>query len=75
MERWTGAVGEIVTEEGGKQVLVAEIVGGKGYGWACLGAAVACGVVGIWVSDLFWRGVDRQSVRAARWVEGLVVRR
>lgn len=27
-----------------------------------------------WVADLFWRGVDKPSVRVARWVEGRVRR-
>jgi peptidoglycan/LPS O-acetylase OafA/YrhL len=36
-------------------------------------AFVVMTVVSVWVADLFWRGVDMNCVRVAKWVEGRVV--
>lgn len=81
-DRWTGMVGELKWVDNGYGELVEEVVrtevmevGSWGYFRAWVVTGCACSVVVFWGSDLFWRGVDRGSVRVGRWVEGVLVGR
>jgi peptidoglycan/LPS O-acetylase OafA/YrhL len=69
MERWTGAIGTLSLNEDGTPVVVARVAEKNQYMKAFGTCMVINTVVAFWAADLFWRVVDRRSVRWARRVE------